>query len=168
MNASVIRIYVKGLERAEYLTIAKGDKGCKRGSHLFKSDVWELINDIGIERPYVNRDGKDVTNAGGRDAMWRSMKVLQEFNKNELALHASTEDRPVPPCDAKLYMRYLKYAGYIVVVKESLGPVAERCRFLPSKNTGPCPPIVRRVGQVYDPNLDEIVWTAEVKKERDE
>lgn len=159
-DMSTIRTYVMGLERAGYLQRLDGgltDKGQYSKGH------WRLIKDIGVERPRVDRYGKEVTQGRGREQMWRTMKIVKDFNKHELALQASTETHPVKVNEASYYLGYLYRAGYLLITAKSKPGTPARYRLLRSKITGPQPPMIQRLDQVFDPNLQEVVWTAEQK-----
>lgn len=115
-----------------------------------------LARDVGVEAPRVTQDGRFVTQGAGRDQLWRSMRVLREFDCRELAQAASTEAHPVSVDEASTYAKLLARAGYLVPGK---GPKKSvRYRFVASKNTGPRPPLVQRDKSVMDGNTGEIVW----------
>jgi len=161
---STIRTYVQGLERAGYLKKA-GEKQTGTLPQQHRATIWELINDIGIETPRVTKDGKAVTQGRKRENMWRAIKILNDFDAIDLIVHASTESDPVSLSTAKEYIKFLHKAGYLVLRQKSqpgnkpgTGKKA-RYRFLPSKNTGPLPPMIQRVKHLYDPNLGEVVWS---------
>ncbi|MEW6490806.1 MAG: hypothetical protein AB1578_23205, partial [Thermodesulfobacteriota bacterium] len=66
--------------------------------------------------------------------------------------HASIEEHVVGEADAEHYCRYLAKAGYLARVGH------RRYRHLPRRRTGPLPPQIQRVRQVFDPNTGEVVW----------
>jgi hypothetical protein len=91
--------------------------------------------------------------------MWRTMKMLAAFTPSDIAIHASTDDVSVNKSDAKDYIGHLHKAGYLTVTKKAKpGCNQARYRLLPSKNTGPHSPQVQRIKQVFDPNLNKVVW----------
>lgn len=146
-----VRDYVTGLHAAGYLK-------------KLENTGYALVRDCGIEPPKVRKDGTEITMGKGREQMWLVMKVLGDFSALDLAVHASTEDVQVSETDAKSYMLYLHKAGYLVEVqpgKSGNRPgngVKARYRLLPQKYSGPRPPMVQRVKQVYDQNLKKVVW----------
>jgi len=148
-----VRDYVTGLVMAGYLE--KRDDA-----------TYVLVRDCGIEAPRVRRDGSEITQGRGREQMWLVMKVLGEFSARDLALHSSTEEVQVSEIDAKSYIHYLHKAGYLI--EEQVGKpggrggggTLARYRLLPQKYTGPRPPMIQRVKQVYDQNLKKVVWSA--------
>lgn len=117
------------------------------------------------EAPRVDRDGKLVTQGAGREALWRTMKILREFTCRELVAHASTERHRVAEDEALTYVRFLKLAGYLKLMqaeRRGRSPRQARYAFVPARNTGPRPPMIQRIKQVYDPNLGRVVWAQEV------
>lgn len=47
------------------------------------------------------------------------------------------------------------------MVRPARGRIRARYRFIAGRNSGPRPPQVQRLKQVYDPNLDRVVWRHE-------
>lgn len=125
---------------------------------------YTLVKDLGIEPPRVRRDGTPVTMGLGREQMWRTLRGLREFTAVDLAVQASTEEAPVSVETAKEYCHYLALAGYLAVTIAGKGGQPNRYRFVPTRNSGPLPPMIQRVKAVYDPNLKAVVWSdAEVR-----
>lgn len=147
----MVREYLVGLVAGGF--VAKTNDG-----------TYVLVRDTGIEPPRVRRDGTLITMGTGRENMWRTIPILQEFTPRELAIAASTEQHQVTEVDADCYTRFLYRAGYLAQLA-----AAKRARrgpgtpalylYLPSKYSGPKPPQIQRVKQVYDPNLRRVVWT---------
>jgi len=158
-SLSKIRDYLTGLTAAEYLECKKHEKRGVPNSYTLKRDT-------GIEAPRVRKDGSLVTQGMARKQMWRTMKIIGEFNAHELATNASTETCLVAPRDAKDYIGHLHKAKYLhMTVKARPSGGQARYRLLPSKYTGPKPPKVQKVKSVYDPNLGKVVWQQEVTPE---
>lgn len=155
--------YLQCLERGGFL-----EGAMPAGAPIGTQKSWRLIRDNGVEAPRLDRNGNLVTQGLGTEAMWRSMRIIGEFNGNELAAHASTSGVEVKPESAKSYIRFLKLAGYIVTVVEARskgigkGAVQARYRLAPGKYTGPRPPMIQRTKSVYDPNIDKVVWQEEI------
>lgn len=145
--------YLRSLVRAGYLA-AREPKSAVNPRRTF-----ELIRDS-IEAPRVRRNGEEVTQSRPREQMWRTMKMIKEFSFVELAHHASTEEHPVPIEHAKDYIKHLYRAGYLALLRPGAPARPALYQLLPSKYTGPRPPQVQRVKQVYDPNLQRVVWPA--------
>lgn len=157
--------YLRSLERGGFL---KGEPPPEGTYGTTK--MWELIKDNGIEAPRLTRDGQPVKQGMGTEAMWRSMRIIGEFNHRELAAHASTCGVTVAEGTAKTYALLLQAAGYLLIAKPAeLGRQAKpaRYRLAPGKYTGPRPPMVQRTKSVYDPNLGEVVWSEEEKRDDD-
>lgn len=124
---------------------------------------YRLIKDTGIDAPRVRADGSEVTQGQGREQLWRGMKILGEFSAADL-IHAAAQE--IKLSDAKQYASYLHKAGYLVVTgKPSTHGGLTRYRLLQSQYTGPKPPMIQRVKQVYDPNLGRVVWPLEAGHE---
>ena len=160
INKSTIRTYVLGLESAGYLERQRPVKAQGR----YQKTHWNLVNDTGVDAPRVTRDGKPVTQGRRREQMWRTMRILGEFTIPDLAINASTEEHPVNEGDVKHYCMYLTRAGYLQIVtpgKPGNRPgtgTRQRYRMLKTRYTGPQPPMIQRVHQVFDPNLGVVVW----------
>lgn len=159
-RAATIRTYVMGLERAGYIErIGRQSTDAKFArANQFQGLLYRLINDVGIEAPRVTRNGEPVTQGAAREQMWRTAKILSEFDARDLAIHASTEQQPVQLEDARSYTRYLHKAGYLAVIHRGAPGRFVRYRFLASRNTGPEAPQVQRIKQVWDPNIGQVVW----------
>lgn len=96
--------------------------------------------------------------------MWRTMRILKEFSAKDLAIQASTETVKVAEGEAKTYVHYLHKAGYLVIVSphrsgnRSMTGKLARYRLIISKFSGPKPPVIQRIKQVFDPNAGKVVW----------
>ena len=126
--------------------------------------IYRLIKDQGVEAPRLKRDGSPVTQGRGRENMWISIKILRDFDWHELAVESSIDDVTVAPCEARDYLQHLYKAGYLQLVRASKPGTAARYRLLPGKFTGPKPPMIQRVKQVFDPNLGQVVWPKDGKQ----
>jgi len=128
-------------------------------SHLMESlsAMPEDAEVKGIEAPRVRKDGTEVTQGHGNQALWGAMGALGTFNARVLASMAGTS-----LLTAKSYCTSLHRAGYLVVEREGKGRgnggVLSTYRILRSKITGPRPPMITRLKTVYDPNTGTIVW----------
>ena len=157
-----VQFYLPGLYKAGYIKPDKTPRGQKLSRDDFKKITWELINDVGIDAPRVTREGKPVKQGILRNQMWRTMKMLNRFTYIDLAIHASTDEHAVSRADAKNYCNYLHKAKYLSVVRAAVKgkkPKPALYQFINSKNTGPDAPIVQRIKVVFDPNLNEVVWS---------
>jgi Mn-dependent DtxR family transcriptional regulator len=134
--------------------------------------TYKLVKDQ-LEAPRVKRDGSVARKIGlGTDCMWRSMKMLDTFDAEELAAAASTELHTVKPGTAKDYITRLHQAGYLVIITEAMpghkpntGQLA-RYKLPMHMRTGPRAPQVMRTKFVFDPNTQKIMGKT-VDAERD-
>lgn len=114
--------------------------------------------------PHLARDGRIV--ASGQEAMWNAMRALRSFSALELAVSASTEERPVALETAKSYIQRLQAAGYLTVEREAVRGRGARLavvRLKKTMNRGPLAPRILRTKLVYDPNINEVVGEAEAE-----
>jgi DNA-binding transcriptional ArsR family regulator len=149
-----MRRYLKALLKGNYLEVVSGTK--------LDEQVLRLIKDVGAEAPAVNSDGKLSVVGQGTEAMWRTLRILGELNAAELAEQASTVVKTSPET-AKSYLKWLARAGYLVVTDRGGPGRHARYRLAQGKNTGPRPPMIQNIGQVFDPNLGEVVFRQPVK-----
>ena len=156
--------YIRALERAGFLT---SEEVGRNGVAVKKQ--WTLVRDNGVEAPRLTRDGKPLQQGLGTEAMWRSIRIIGEFNYRDLSAHASTSGYEVKEGTAKAYVAALLEAGYLNVTKKSENKAngIARYRLKANMNTGPRPPMIQRSKQVYDPNLGKVVWQEEVKNDDD-
>lgn len=147
LSKASIQDYLMGLARAGYLGIEQIP-----GRGGLPVNRYTLTKDPGPEPPRVRRDGTEVTQGRGRIQMWRAMKVLGTFTVRDLVVHAATEEHQVAMGEARTYCQFLAKAGYLV--KRGDAYVFQR-----QKYTGPRPPMIQRIKQVFDPNLNQVVWS---------
>lgn len=124
---------------------------------------YRLLRDVGSEAPRLDRKGNLIPPTGN-ESMWRTMRIMGEFTSVELAMRASTEKTTIAEATAKSYARALCTAGYLMVIEEGRpgrGARQTRWRLIPSKYTGPRPPMIQRTRCIYDPNLAKVVWQEE-------
>lgn len=164
INLDTIADYLRALERASVIAGCKQPRSVVR--QLYTSKQYMLIDDRGIEAPRVKRDGSIVVMGLVNEQMWRSMRILKgNFTIVELARSASTPETPVTENTVQTYLKFLKLAGYLAHIagKPTVGQgrTPDLYRLLPGKYTGPRPPMIQRVKQVYDPNLGRIVYAEE-------
>ena len=139
--------YLKALMKAKYVRVlAQGGP--------FRPAKYELIRDA-IEPPRVRPDGAPVTQGQGRENMWRAARILKNFSLADLVAAASTEEHKISAEEAKTYCGYLTRAGYLRKANKE---------WVFIKSTGPKAPQVQRVHQVWDSNLEEVVWPINKQK----
>jgi len=151
-----VRSYFSGLEAAGYI---QKDGFKMNASSCQRAQAFKLINDVGIDAPRVRADGSEVTQGKGRELMWRTMRILSEFSAADLAINASTTDHTVSLNSAKEYCHFLQNAGYLATPRMGKSGQPSLYRFLPSRYTGPKPPQIQSVKQVYDPNTKKVMWS---------
>jgi len=154
-----VESYVIALARAGYLVIFKKAEGVIVRDHASAHLVqFELRNDVGIDAPRVNREGREITLGNGTLAMWRAMKAhrKEQYTADQLAGFATIETLRIAPNTAQAYCQMLARAGYLQVTRPSK-PGTPACYRL-VKWTGPKAPQIQRVKHLYDPNLGEVVW----------
>ena len=126
-------------------------------AQLTQGATYRLLRDMGVEAPRLTVAGAIDTTPTDQERMWQAMKALPTFDVRDIMLSTGiTAAAPV-----KHYLRDLKRAGYLVVVQAGAagrGGKQARLRLLPSRNTGPRPPAVRRSGAVFDMNQGRQVW----------
>lgn len=117
---------------------------------------YRLIDDRGFHAPRVNRAGKPVTQGAGVENMWRSMQGLPEFTPRDLVAHSTTPDVSVTELTARSYCSMLFKTGYLRVVHKAMPAAGRQAIYRLIRNTGPKPPQIQRVKQVYDPNTQQV------------
>ena len=160
ISTRTIKGYLTGLVKAGYV---KRLGQLKDGAGLWKAGLYELVRDVGPVAPRVRRDGKTPVAGAIQDQLWRTMKIIKEFTAKDLAIHASTEQVNVSLSRSRAYCHYLMRAGYLAVIHAGAKGSPTVYLFMRSRNTGPRPPIVQQLGQVFDPNTNKVVWADEVR-----
>ena len=113
-----------------------------------------------IAPPRCRRDGSAITQGNGVKNMWRTMKKMGEFTAQGLAIESRTETVNVTFNTASEYCQNLNAAGYLVVLQPGKVTGGKTLyRFNPAMNTGPLPPQIQRTKQVWDPNIEKVVWS---------
>lgn len=144
--------YVAALEAAGILARSEA-KGPAGGA------TWVLVRDVGASPPRVLPDGSAPKLGGGRDRLWRTMKMLKVFTPRDLAIAASIDGAPVSPNEADSYVKFLVKAGYLrVQVPARRGRKGSQATYRFVRNTGPEAPQITRGKAVFDTNLKQIVW----------
>lgn len=145
IHRDTTRAYVKALVAGGYLL--------HQPNHPVEYVDYTLQKDNGVEAPRLRKDGSEVTQGREQENIWRTLRTVNHtVNYMELAALASTEQHPVAPAFARDYLANLHKAGYV-------NKIENKYHLLPAKNTGPRPPMIQRIKQVYDPNLGRVVWS---------
>lgn len=137
--------------------------GLRKAGHIepvraFAKDeevVYRLSRDNGVEAPNLDAKGNPTRKGYVAEAMWRTLRILGRATSEQIAAQVAATGTKVLASSVERYFRDLKNAGYL----ERDG----HHYILPAKRyTGPRPPMVQRTNhrQVYDPNLDKVVWVS--------
>lgn len=152
LSAKTVRSYLERLARGGYLTketvFVQGNQ---------RKVTWSLVKDQGAEAPRLNKDGQPRKQGQVRDQLWRTLKIIGEFNYIELAAAASLEDSPVSSNTSRTYIKHLYRVGYLFQACPSKPGTPARYRKVPRRCEGPKAPMVLRTKQVFDPNRMQIV-----------
>jgi hypothetical protein len=139
IHKDTTRTYVHSLVAAGYLETQEG--------------FYLLAKDNGVEAPRVRKDGSEVTQGRAQENLWRTLRSLNHtVSYHELASMASTQDYPISPEFARDYLGNLLKAKYV-------NRIGKKYHLNPARNTGPRPPMIQRISQIYDPNLGKVVWS---------
>lgn len=156
-SEGTVRSYFEQLLKGGYLRPLEHRPRSTSCPH-FTWTRYELARDVGIEAPRLRPDGSRATLGLVREQMWRTVRILREFDARELAHTASTPQRRVALTTAKDFILQLARGGYVVCARRGRNGVYSRYRFLGSMNTGPRPPIAEKSRTIFDPNLGRVMW----------
>lgn len=152
-HMSTIDSYLTGLTAAGHITVKKDAGPASRWIYTIDPETAPL------EPPRVRQDGTAVTQGQGRKNIWRTMKILKEFSSAEVAAFASTPTVTVAEGEVATYLTWMVKAGFISVLEPGKTTGGRtRYRFNFDRYTGPKPPQIQRIDQVYDPNTGKVVW----------
>lgn len=110
---------------------------------------YQILRDPGVEAPRVRPDGTPVTMGQGREALWRTLRILGVCTLRELVATASTAEWTIAEAEARDYCDRLTRVG---ILTRERGPGGTCYRLPPTRYSGPRPPRIRRTKEVYDPN----------------
>ena len=133
-----------------------------------RDGTWSLLKDEGAEAPRVNKKGERLP-LEAVECIWRALRILGELTAAEAAGQAAAGGAPISENGARIYLQGLAQAGYTVRSGGTPG-IPASYRLLPARYSGPLHPIYQRSSyeQVYDPNLDKVVWTKGAQPEASE
>jgi len=119
-------------------------------------DQYRLARDVGVEAPRLTEEGKPCTEHLGQQQMWSVMrKTKGAFDWRELVQACP---HPVTLHLAKVYLRLLGRAGYLVVSRKARGTIPARYCFMRARDTGPRAPIISGHAVVMDGNTGAVVY----------
>lgn len=154
LNDETVRTYISSLRKAGYL---------ERGTGVGDRAEFQLVRDVGAEAPQLRLDGTPSHRGRGTEAMWRTLRMLDEVDATELAMYASTA-APTSIATAKNYLKWLNWAGYLAVVTPAQPGKQARYCLAPRMYTGPIAPMIQRQGQVFDPNTGKVTVVRKLKE----
>lgn len=143
----------------EYLKclVAGGWVGIVMQGRIGVKSVYRLEKDNGIEAPRVRRDGSEVIQGSGNEAMWGAISVLGEYDAQTIADLSGAR-----LSTAKFYCMFLERAGYLQVIRAGKGKgnggTPTLWRTVKSRISGPRAPMITSLKAVYDPNLHQVMW----------
>ena len=147
VDRKTARDYVKRLEAGNYIEpFGEPEEG-----------RWRLKHDAGVHAPRLKRDGTPSTQGAGTMNMWRAMRLMGEFSPRDLAAHATTDTVSVSEATAKSYCSMLLKADYLRVRQKAV-PGKRQAVYRLVRHTGPLPPQIQRVKQVWDANLRKVTF----------
>ncbi len=140
--------------------LEKGGFILKVSDAPFEKAEYQLLKDNGIESPKINSDGELITMGLAQEAMWRCLRIRKEIDAWGIYHQVEATGIVITMDNVRRYLRMLKRAGYLRVVSPAI-PHKKKTEILAligAMNTGPRPPQVQRVGIVYDPNLNKVMY----------
>ncbi|MET3461263.1 hypothetical protein [Variovorax atrisoli] len=146
--------YVTWLVTAGYLGVAEAHR-TRSGNGKYTEQTYRLLKDS-FEAPRVTRAGEPVSQGMANLAMWRAMKILREFDWEDVCRAASTQTFQVAPTTASTYVRFLARAGYFRELRKPKPGTPGRYRLV--RDTGAHAPAITRRKTVFDRNTGEFTW----------
>jgi len=150
VNRKTVSDYLVSLAAGGYLVRLCGPDVAANGA------MYRLKRDAGHHAPRLRRDGSPVTQGAGTENMWRTMRMLPAFSALELAAHSTTESVNVSEATAQSYCSILSRTGFLRVVRKADPARARKAVYKLVRDSGPRPPMVQRVKQVFDQNTREV------------
>jgi len=160
VSADTVREYLQALVMGGYAEVLSE----QRINALCVKRTYRLIRDNGLEAPRLTKTGQEVTQGGGNEAMWgtlRRMFKAESVDYRQLAAFAGTPRAPVSEASAKTYVLTLAAAGYLECVQPAVKggkALPARFRLIPAMDTGRRAPMIQRTKTVFDPNLNKVMW----------
>jgi hypothetical protein len=149
--------YLRCLEKGGHVAVVDG----RRPQHKPRREciLFRLQRDSGVDAPRVNPDGSAATEGIGYLQMWNAARWFKgDFDKLELAHHASTPAHKVSVAAAKSFLLHLKRAGYVAEAGAVASNRPSRYRFVRSRDSGPRPPVISEDKSVMDGNTGDVMW----------
>lgn len=140
---------------SDYLACLEAGRIVERADNYDQTFLFHLVADKGFHAPRLRRDGTAVTQGVGIENMWRSMRMLPQFSVVDLAAHSTTDTVSVARETAVAYCTMLLKTGYLRVLQTAI-PGRRHAIYRLIRNSGPQPPQVQRVKQIFDPNTHKV------------
>lgn len=134
-----------------------------------KNGVWHVLNKLvesghlvelmpsGKKPQRYDAVEKRQTHAGTPEyQMWQTAKAMRMFSATDLKAHLATTDVTLKKVEA--YLRVLLKGGYLRVVQKAV-PGERVARYQLVRDTGPKPPVSKRIRVIIDPNTGETIGT---------
>lgn len=151
--------YIKAIGKVQRRNKTQSAKSLRQLNHQKR---YKLVKNVGYHAPRLTKDGKPSKHGRGTQAMWLVMKVLSDFDFNDLAEAASGDDVQVAPRTAQKYIQMINKAGYLQELQKGKPGRPARYALIESRWSGPLAPMIQLTRHVYDPNKREVVWGEEV------
>lgn len=170
VTKDIVRDFLQVLEVGGYIEVVSEEKI----NTLCVKRTYRLIRDNGAEAPRLTKTGEEVTQGGGNEAMWgtlRRMFKMESVDYRQLAAFAGTQRNPISEQSAKTYMLALASAGYLQCVQPAVKgrkALPARYRLNHAMDTGRRAPMIQRTKTVFDPNLNMIVWQEKMELDDDQ
>jgi hypothetical protein len=144
IHRDTLKTYLKSLLAGGYLNVDTIDG----------RPGYNLARDVGAEAPRVREDGTAVVQGLGQEQLWRTLRIMRNpMTAVQIAGHASIPEVAVSPVATEDYLQRLTQAGYL----ERTGQ-GKHAKYRLINDSGPLPPQIQRVKQVFDPNWNRVVW----------
>lgn len=148
VSTNQVQEYLRALVNGGFLN-------ARRPVKSFLPYIYTLINDVGVDAPKIRKDGSEVTQGKGRQTMYSAMRILVEFSIKDLLIQGEVAGLKIAKAEAQHYCRYLEKAGYIIPLT---GGKPQRWLYNQASYKGHAAPLIQRVRQVFDPNINQVVW----------
>lgn len=150
LNHATISTYV--------LSLAKGGYLSKKfiyfeGSRRIQHSQYELIKDTGFCHPRVNRQGQDVSESV-QNKIWKCIRIHKSLSLLDLEAMLSGLGVTFSLVAIDSYLKMLRTAGYLRKKKGD-----KNYTLVLGMNTGPLAPQIQKTKQIYDPNLQKVIWS---------
>lgn len=143
--------YVQGLFNADYLVCES--EYDPRGP-LGNISIYRLERDTGAHPPRMHRGKLIDPNLNPayrdkRDLLWQAIRELRRFDSAQLTAIVEQHQGAI-----SRYLKFLTEAGYLRVLRRNeSGKAGSWTLYQLIQDTGPFPPMRRRDGSLFDPNL---------------